>query len=126
MDCVSCWMLVKKMCDVVVMDNQRDQKIQNFLSISYLICFGLILSGMDFGSDFLAGINYVYLNPTQNSSSIWAIITFLFIWIPGIMLGIEWFWTLTLNYLQIKLVNRTNIDAETHVLMSIKVQVNIS
>ena len=68
--------------------NSRWKKLKtNWSLIFSVILAGLSLSGTDFSTDFLIGYELL-----QKNHIVWGSLTFFFMWIPGVMVGIQQLW----------------------------------
>ena len=91
------------------------------VKVTHPILFRSMISLSDFGSDIWAGLHYKFSDPREHS--IWGVLTLLFIWMPGFMLGADLLWTFIRNYLKEQSGKRSKVDIESNILMPIALEV---
>jgi len=105
------------------------EKIKNsWKKILYLIAFGFSVSCFDFSTDVFTGLellNVIYKAESE-AHIVWGSLTFFFLFIPGIMVGIQRLWGLV--FMEIKQQKDIKIDEENqmNVLPEISMEENDS
>ena len=105
------------------------EKIKNsWKKILYLIAFGFSVSCFDFSTDVFTGLellNVIYKAESE-THIVWGSLTFFFLFIPGIMVGIQRLWGLV--FMEIKQQKDIKIDEENqmNVLPEISMEENDS